>query len=269
MFSDKAINLGPVSIQYYALCVLGGAVVALLLISREWKYKGYKTSDMYDFFFNVLLIGIIGARIWYVLMMLPNYLQNPIAIFKIWEGGLAIQGGLMAGLIYGFFYFRKREYNFLDVVDTVLPYVLIAQAIGRWGNFFNQEAYGSEVSHGFLKSLFIPDFIVDKMFINGAYHHPTFLYESLYCIIAFLLIRIIIRKVRLRVGQSALLYGIFYSFGRMFIEQLRTDSLMLGNIKVAQLLSVVAIIVCVYLFLRFDKTQEQNILQIKRLENGK
>lgn len=269
MFTDTAIKLGPVSIQYYALCILGGAGLTLYLISREWKFKGYNKSDLYDFFFNVLLIGIIGARLWYCLVLLPEYIKAPLEIFKVWEGGLAIQGGLMAGIAYGYYYFKKRNYSFLDVADTILPYVLIAQAIGRWGNFINQEAYGSTVSHAFLKSLFIPDFIVDKMFVNGTYHHPTFFYESLYCIIAFLLIRLIIKKIRLKKGQSALLYVIFYSFGRIFVEQLRTDSLMIGSIKMAQLLSVIAIIIGSYLFYRFNKTQEENTLQVKRLENGK
>ena len=270
MLSDKAIHFGPVSIAYYAICILIGAALTFYLIRREWKYKGYNLKDLNDFFFNVLLIGIIGARIWYVIFMFPvYYMSNPLAIIQIWNGGLAIQGGLLAGLIYGYFYFKKRGYHFLDVADTILPYVLIAQAIGRWGNFFNQEAYGSVVSHSFLKSLMLPDFIVDRMFINGAYHHPTFLYESIFCLISFAIIRLVIRKVRLKIGQSALLYGIFYSFGRILVEQLRMDSLMFFGIKTAQLVSVIVIVVCVVLFYRFDKTKEQNTLQIKRLENGR
>ncbi|MDF9866645.1 phosphatidylglycerol:prolipoprotein diacylglycerol transferase [Bacilli bacterium PM5-3] len=270
MFSEKAVHFGPITIAYYAICILIGALTAFFLIRREWKYKGYDVSDATDFFFNVLLVGIIGARVWYILFSLPSYyFSNPLAIFAIWEGGLAIQGGVMAGMIYGYFYFKKRNYDFWDVADTILPYVLIAQAIGRWGNFFNQEAYGSEVSYSFLKSLMLPDFIIDKMFINGAYHHPTFLYESIFCIVSFIIIRLIIRYIKLNIGQSALLYGIFYSFGRIVIEQLRTDSLMIMNIKTAQLLSVIIIIVATILFYRFDKTKTQNKLQLKRLENGK
>lgn len=269
MFGDKAINLGFVSIQYYALFILTGALIAFYVSLREWKYKGYNESDLIDFFFNVLLIGVLGARLWYVLMKLDYYISEPLKIFMIWEGGLAIQGGLMAGLAYGYYYFKKRNYDFLDVADTILPNVLIAQAFGRWGNFFNQEAYGSEVSYSFLKQLRLPDFIIDKMFINQAYHHPTFLYESIYTLLAFFLLKLIIRKVSLKKGQSALLYGIIYSFGRIFIEHLRTDSLMFFDIKMAQLLSLITIIVCVILFYRFDKTQDLNTLQVKRLENGK
>ena len=268
MFSDKAIILGPISITYYALCILLGATLAYFLVRREWKYKGYNLSDANDFFFNVLLVGVLGARLWYVLFN-PQLVDSFLSIFAIWEGGLAIQGGVIAGLGYGYYYFKKRNYDFLDVADTILPYVLIAQAIGRWGNFFNQEAYGGEVSHQTLQSMFIPDFIIDKMFINGAFHHPTFLYESILCLISFAIIRLTIRYVPLKIGQSALLYGIFYSFGRIIVEQMRMDSLMLYDIKMAQLVSVVVIVVGFVLFFRFDKTQEPNKLQLKRLENGK
>lgn len=267
MFGDKAISLGFLSIQYYALCIVIGAAIALYLSYRLWKFVGYKTSDLTDFFFNVLLVGIIGARLWYVIMKWKYYLPNPMEIFFVWEGGLAIQGGLIAGVIYGYFYYKRRGYDFLNVADIILPNVLIAQAFGRWGNFFNQEAYGSETSHEFLKSLFIPDFIVDKMFINGAYHHPTFLYESLYCILIFFAIKIIVRFVRLKEGQSGLLYFIFYSFGRIFIEHLRTDSLMFFDLKMAQILSIIIIIVGTYFFFKFDKNKNLNIIQEKRREN--
>lgn len=269
MLSSNAIVLGPVSITYYALCILLGALTAFLLIRKEWIYKGYSKSDLNDFFFNVLLVGILGARLWYVIFNLPYYLSDPIMILQIWKGGLAIHGGLVAGGIYGYYYFKKRDYDFLDVADTIFPYILIAQAIGRWGNFFNQEAYGPEVAYQTLQNMFIPQFVIDGMFINGAYHHPTFLYESIFALIAFVVIRIIIRKTPLKVGQSALLYAIFYSFGRIVIEQMRMDSLMLGAIKFAQLFSVAIIIIAAILFYRFDKKNEQNKLQVMRDEDGK
>lgn len=270
MFTAKEVILGPITISYYAICILFGGFLAYFLARKEWIKKGYDPNHLQDFFINVLLIGVLGARIWYVIFMLPFYLQNPSEIIAIWHGGLAIQGGIIAGLIYGYYYFSKRGYDFWDVADSTLPYLLIAQAMGRWGNFFNQEAYGQVVSYEHLKNLMIPNFIIDKMFIDGSYRQPTFLYESIFCIVAFLLIRLIIKKMPLKIGQSALLYIIFYSFGRMIIEGMRSDSLMLFGIKTAQLLSVVAIIVGVYLFYRFDKTHKQNKLQeIRMIENGK
>lgn len=269
MFESKALNLGFISISYYAVCILVGALIALYFIRKEWIKKGFDVKDANDFFFNVILVGIIGARVWYIIFMLPFYLSQPLQMFAIWEGGLAFHGGFIAGIIYGYYYFKKRGYDFWDVADTILPHVLIAQAIGRWGNFFNQEAFGGEVSLGFLKSLKLPDFIIDKMFIDGAYHHPTFLYESILCIISFFVIKLIVKNVRLKIGQTALLYGIFYSFARILVEQLRTDSLFIFGIKTAQLTSVIIIIASVYLFYRFDKTKEKNTLQTRMIEDGK
>ncbi|MDR1781499.1 MAG: prolipoprotein diacylglyceryl transferase [Bacilli bacterium] len=269
MFSEKGIHLGPFTIAYYALCILVGALICYFLIRREWIKKGYEAKHIDDFFVYALLIGVLGARIWYVLFQLPMYLKYPSEMIMIWHGGLAIQGGLIAGCIFGYFYFKKRGYDFWDCADTILPYVLIAQACGRWGNFFNQEAYGGVVNVLTLEKFHIPQFIIDKMFIDGAYHHPTFLYESIYCLIIFVIIRLIIRYTPLKVGQAALLYGIFYSLGRIVIEGMRTDSLMIGPIRTAQLVSLIVIVVGVILFYRFDKKHSMNKLQEKRIKNGK
>ncbi|WP_423364398.1 prolipoprotein diacylglyceryl transferase [Mycoplasma sp. P36-A1] len=270
MFTSKEVILGPINISYYAICILVGAFLAFYLSRREWKLKGYNTSELQDFFINVLLIGVIGARLWYVLFSLPYYISNPSEIIAVWNGGLAIQGGVIAGIAYGYYYFTKRGYDFWDAADSTLPYMLIAQAFGRWGNFFNQEAFGQQVSYQHLKDMFIPEFIINKMFIDGAYRQPTFLYESIFCIVIFLIIMLIVKKVPLKIGQSALLYLIFYSFGRIIIEGMRSDSLMFFGIKTAQLLSLLVIIVGVYLFYRFDKTHKQNKLQkLRMIENGK
>lgn len=269
MFTSTEINFGVFSIAYYAICILVGALVAYYFIRKEWKKKDFNVKDADDFFFNVILVGIIGARIWYVIFMLPYFINDPVSMFKIWEGGLAFHGGIIAGTIYGYFYFKKRGYDFWDVADTILPHVLIAQAIGRWGNFFNQEAFGGEVTLGFLKNLRLPDFIIDKMFIDGAYHHPTFLYESILCLISFLLIKMIIKNMKLKVGQTALLYGIFYSIARFIVEGMRTDSLFVFGLKTAQVTSIIVIIVSVFLFYRFDKTKDNNTLQKRMVEDGK
>jgi phosphatidylglycerol---prolipoprotein diacylglyceryl transferase len=267
MMSIRLFN--SINISYYALCILLGAFVTYLLIRREWQYKGFKMDDLNDAFFNTLLVGIIGARIWYVLFNLNAYMSNPLKMLAIWEGGLAIHGGLIAGTLYGYYYFKKRNYDFLDVADTVMPYVLIAQAFGRWGNFFNHEAYGSQVTRGYLESLHLPKFIIDNMHINGGYYHPTFLYESIYCLIAFIIIRLIIKYIPLKVGQSALLYVILYSIGRFFIEGLRMDSLMFFGLKTAQLVSIIAIIAGIIMYIMLNKTQAQNSLQVRRMNDGK
>ena len=174
------IEIGPFSIQWYAVCIMTGAVIAYLIGQYHFKKLGYDKEILSDYFVGLLVIGIIGARIWYVIFMWNElYANNPMDIFMITNGGLAIQGGIFTGLIYSYFFFKKREIPFLVAGDAIMPGVLIAQALGRWGNFFNHEAYGSEVSLAFLKGLHLPDFIIDNMYIHGSYYHPTFLYESI------------------------------------------------------------------------------------------
>ena len=171
------------------------------------------------------------------------YASHPMEVFAIWHGGLAIQGGLFAGLIYSYFFFKKKDIPFLLAGDAIMPGVLIAQALGRWGNFFNHEAFGSAVSLSFLKSLHLPSFIISNMYIDGAYHHPTFLYESIGNIIAFLIIILVVKRFQKHVGVQFFSYFIGYGIVRFFVEGLRTDSLMLGPIRMAQLVSIVFLVV--------------------------
>lgn len=265
----NSFNIGPIVISFYAIMILLGATLSYLFIRREWLFKQYDITCLNDFFFNVLIVGILGARLWYVIFTFENYITNPLEIFAIWQGGLAIHGGLFAGVTYGYYYFSKRGYNFLDVADTILPYVLIAQAIGRWGNFFNQEAYGGKVSYTFLESLHIPEFIINGMFINNSFHHPTFLYESILNIIALIIIRIIIHKVPLKIGQAALLYPLFYGIVRFFVESLRTDSLMVFGLRTAQVTSIIMVIGAIIGIIILNKVKDRNTFQERLKTNGK
>ena len=156
--------------------------------------------------------------------------------------GIAIHGGLIGGFITGIFVCRHKNLNPFQIGDVIAPSMILGQGIGRWGNFMNHEAHGGPVAKSFLENLHIPNFIIENMHINGKYYHPTFLYESLWDIIGFIVL-IFIRK-HLRVGDTLCLYLIWYSIGRFFVEGLRTDSLMLTeHIRVAQVMSVVLIIV--------------------------
>ena len=155
----------------------------------------------------------------------------------IWHGGLAIHGGILAGALFVYLYSRKNKLNFIELTDIILPGVIIAQAIGRWGNFFNQEAYGMMVSKELLQKLLIPKFIIEGMHINGNYYLPTFFIESIFCIIGFILIMIISRKTK-KIGYPTSFYLIWYGILRFIIELFRTDSLMLFNIKIACVISV-------------------------------
>ena len=257
------IEIGPFSIQWYAVCIMTGAVIAYLIGQYHFKKLGYDKEILSDYFVGLLVIGIIGARIWYVIFMWNElYANNPIEIFMITNGGLAIQGGVFAGLLYSYFFFKKREIPFFVAGDAIMPGVLIAQACGRWGNFFNQEAYGSEVSLSFLKSLHLPDFIIDNMYIHGQYYHPTFLYESIGCLLGFLLIIFVVKRFQKKQGIQFFSYFVWYGFIRYFIEGLRTDSLYVFGLKTAQLVSIgffiVGIIGIVYChFKGKDKVKER------------
>lgn len=245
-------QLGPITIYWYAVFIMSGVALGLFLAIREGKRVGISPEFFYDLVTYGLPISIICARLYYVLFNLNYYLANPGDIIKIWQGGLAIHGGVIGATIFGYIFCKKRKMTFWLVADIAGSSFIIAQAIGRFGNFMNQEAHGGVVpgatldaQREFLQSLFIPDFIVNNMYINGAYYHPTFLYESLWNVAGFLIIVFILRKLSgLLIGEIAAFYAIWYSIGRYFIEGMRTDSLMLTeSIRVAQFISIVTIVV--------------------------
>lgn len=252
MFTEFGIQLGPLSIHWYAVIIMSGAMLALFLATREAQKFGATSEDMIDLFFLFMIFGIIGARIYYVAFE-PGYLAGDfMRIFRVWEGGIAIYGGIIGAAIVGIIYANRKKINKLLLADIIMPVVLLAQGIGRWGNFVNIEAYGGVVpgatiaeQAAFLKGLFIPDFIIERMFINGNYHHPTFLYESLWNVIGFLIIFFIIRKRKeLKLGVQTCMYFIWYGIGRYFIEGMRTDSLYLfANVRVSQVVSIILVIV--------------------------
>ncbi|MBO0412754.1 prolipoprotein diacylglyceryl transferase [Enterococcus hulanensis] len=235
-----AFELFGLPIYWYAIIIVSGIAIALWLSNREALRVGLKEDDMTNFILWALPIAIIGARLYYILFDLGPYLADPIQIFNTRSGGLAIYGGLIAATIVLIVYTR---HNFIDpwlFLDVVAPGVLLAQAMGRWGNFTNHEAYGGETTRQFLESLHLPQFIINNMYIDGAFRQPTFFYESMWSLAGFILILIIRKKVSIKHGELFLGYVIWYSFGRFFIEGMRTDSLYLfGGIRVSQMLSVV------------------------------
>jgi phosphatidylglycerol---prolipoprotein diacylglyceryl transferase len=194
-------------------------------------------------------IAILSARLYYVIFEWNYYSQNPGEIIAIWNGGLAIHGALIGGVITAIVFTKKRQVSFWQLVDIAAPSIILGQAIGRWGNFINQEAHGGEVTRAFLENLQLPEFIINQMYINGAYYHPTFLYESIWNFVGFILL-MLLRKVNLRRGEMFLSYVIWYSVGRFFIEGMRTDSLMLTeSLRMAQTISAVLIIAAVVVLL--------------------
>ncbi|OYQ67506.1 prolipoprotein diacylglyceryl transferase [Aerococcus sp. 1KP-2016] len=238
-------------IRWYGIFIGAAILIALTLASRDFRRKGWDEEFILDAGMWSILIGFIGARIYYVLFELDYYLQNPGEILQIWNGGIAIYGGVIAGGLTLYLYSKSKKMDPLFVTDTVAPYLLLAQGIGRWGNFVNQEAHGGEVAESFLRdTLHLPNFIVEGMNIDGVYYQPTFLYESVWNFIGVAVILFLrSRKETLRIGETTLLYLIWYSFGRFFIEGLRTDSLMFGPFRVSQVLAGLLFIAGIFIFM--------------------
>jgi phosphatidylglycerol:prolipoprotein diacylglycerol transferase len=261
------IEIGSITITWYSICILVGVILATILINSEAEYNDITPPFATNLVFWCMIFGIIGARAYYVLFNLDYYMNNPINIIKIWEGGLAIHGGIIAGLITLLIYCKKYRVNALKMLDIAAPAVLLAQAIGRWGNFFNKEAYGSMVTRTFLEDLHLPKFIINGMHINGNYYHPTFLYESIFCLIGFFALVGIRTTKSSKVGNTFGLYLVWYGVLRFFIESLRTDSLMLGSLKMAQLVSVVMVIAGIIIFV-ISKKKGKPYDETKGVKNG-
>lgn len=236
------LDLGLIKIYWYSLFIFLGFLIGGYLVLRESKKFNVPEDFMINYFFWLIPIAIIGARLYYVVFNWKYYSGDLSAIFKIWEGGLAIHGGLIFAIIFTFLYTRKYKVPFLLLLDFMVVGLIIGQCIGRWGNFFNGEAHGSIVAYSTLKKLFIPEFIIKGMYIGGNYYHPTFLYESLWCLIGLIFLLVFRRLKYTKVGQVFAMYMVWYGFGRFFIEILRTDSLMIGPVKVAQIISFLMVV---------------------------
>lgn len=245
-----AFSIGGFEIRWYGIMIALGVLSALILANFNCKYKGYDFDSLIDIFLISFPAAVIGARLYYVIFQFQDYKNNLMDVFNIRQGGLAIHGGLIFGLVTAYIVSRYKKMDFIKLWDCFSPSIILGQAIGRWGNFFNGEAHGSIVSHDFISKF--PSFIQKGMYINGNYYNPTFLYESLWDLIVCVILIYIFRKKH-RKGTVLSAYIGLYSLGRIFIEGLRTDSLMIGHIRVAQLVSFIGIVASItfFTFIRF------------------
>lgn len=260
------LDMGFLQIKWYSILILASVLISTYFVIKEAKRFKIDKDDIINLICLVVIFGIIGARIYFVLFNMDYYSKNFLEIFKVWHGGLAIHGGIIAGAITLFVYSKKKEIKFLRLCDIIVPWLILSQAIGRWGNFFNSEAYGSITTLSHLQSLHIPNFIINGMHINGFYYTPTFLYESLWCLLGFAIL-IVARRIKYtKLGQLTAIYMIWYGLGRLFIESKRLDSLMLGNLKVAQIISMILIVGGVILFIyELAKKGKENWYNNKKL----
>ena len=250
------IDLGFIHIQWYSFFIFLAMLTAIVIIKLEAKKKKIESDYIVDLLFYGIIFGILGARIYYVLFNLDYYLSNIKEIFMIWNGGLAIHGGIISALTFIYVYTKKEKKNLLLTLDVMSVGVIIAQAIGRWGNFFNQEAYGRIVTKAFLQNMHLPKFIIEGMYISGAYREPTFLYESIASLIGFIVLIVLRKNNKIKTGQIAGTYLVWYGIERVIIESFRSDSLMLGPLKMAQIVSIISIIVGIYLIIKNIKSNK-------------
>lgn len=256
-----AIDLGFISIYWYAIFILSGIISAYFIARKLAKEKGIDLIQFDNLIFYGLVVSLICTRLYYVIFNWSYYSGDIVSIINVRDGGLAIHGGIIGAFTFGFIYCRKHKINMWDVFDFTATGFMIAQSIGRWGNFINQEAHGPETTRKFLESIHLPNFIIEGMNINGVYYHPTFLYESIWNFIGFLIVYFGREKFFKRKGDVFCFFIIWYSFIRLFIEQLRTDSLMLGDFKVAQLVSLIGIVLGIVLIIK-----RKSLGRIKKLK---
>jgi phosphatidylglycerol:prolipoprotein diacylglycerol transferase len=244
-----AFSLGPIQVHWYGVIIGAGIALALWLAMREADRRGLDKDLFADLMLWAIPIAILSARIYYVIFQWGYYSQNPSEILSIWNGGIAIHGALIGSVATAYVFAKKKNISFWKLADIAAPSIILGQAIGRWGNFINQEAHGGEVTRAYLENLHLPEFIINQMYINGAYYHPTFLYESIWNILGFVLL-ILLRRVNLGRGEIFLSYIIWYSVGRYFVEGLRTDSLMLTeSLRMAQTISIALIVFAIVLWI--------------------
>lgn len=257
MIDPIALSLGPINVHWYGIIMGLAFFLGTYLARYHLRRAGFDPDHMLNMVVWIIPTAIVCARAYYVIFEWEHYQDNLWDVFAVWEGGLAIHGGLIGGVLAGTLYVRKHNLPFLRMGDLIMPSVILGQAIGRWGNFINQEAHGGPVSAEFMSHF--PAFIRNQMLIEGTYYHPTFLYESLWNLLVLGMMLSMLYWWKRFDGQVLFSYMILYSLGRFFIEGMRTDSLYLGGIRVAQLVSLtlmlIGIALMIYVGLRGKKAK--------------
>lgn len=249
-----AFTLFGIDVMWYGVIIAAGLLLGIILSLKECRRIGFSEDTLIDFLLTVIPVGIICARLYYVAFTWDDYSQNLVEIINIRHGGLAIHGGLFGGIIAGLIFCKIRKINFFRIIDIIAPPVILAQAIGRWGNFVNQEAYGG------------PTNLPWGIMVNGVKVHPTFLYESLGNIIIFFFLVWYRKHKRKNEGEVFALYLMLYSVVRFFVEGLRTDSLMFLGLRTAQIASIgmfLAGLAIFYILRRYKKDKLDDISESK------
>ena len=243
MISPVFITIGSMEIYWYGVLIALSFFIGAALSLRIARDKQLDQDHVLNLIIYIIPASIIGARLYHVIFSWNQVHYDLLEIFAVRHGGLAIHGGIIGGVLAGYYYVRKHKLDFWALADIFAPSLVLGQAIGRWGNFLNQEAYGTSVSQEFISHF--PEFIQRQMFINGQYHHPAFLYESVCNLLIFIFLMYKTKRSGFH-GQIALLYIMLYSIARFFIEGIRTDSFIIADLRVAQVVSVILIALAVW-----------------------
>ena len=243
------LRLGFLNIYWYSCLIVLGLLLGLILVFKLSPRFKIKKELLENLFFYLVISGFLGARLYHVLSELPYYLNHPWQVFAIWQGGLGIYGAVVVGCLVLFWFGRKNKINFLSLTDLLAPSLILGQAIGRWGNYFNQEIFGkpTDLPWG------IPIQIGSRPleFLSNQYFHPTFLYESIWNFLIFLILIFVLIKISPKPGRIFSLYLIFYSLGRFFFEFLRIDvQPTLFNMRLAQIVSLLVFLFGFYLLIK-------------------
>lgn len=246
------IQIGSLSIYWYGVIIATGVFLGLYIAQKEADRFQLKKDTILDLIIIAVPISILFARIYYVTFEWSQYKTGPWwKVFAVWEGGIAIHGALIGAVLTAVIYCRVKKISFFKIVDILVPSLILGQAIGRWGNFMNQEAHGGPMSQAAYNNFhqYLPDFIMNQMCIDGTMYYPTFLYESFWNILVLITLLILRRRNPIR-GEMFFTYLIMYSVGRFFIEGLRTDSLyIVPGLRTAQMISIVIVLVSIGLII--------------------
>ena len=263
----EGIALGPLFVRFYGIILMLGALAGAWLATREAKRRGYESEIVWDLLTYLLIGGIIGARLWHILTPPPSsgitagwYLTHPLDALAIWKGGLGIPGAVIGGVIVLYFYCRRHNLNFLKWTDIAAPCLALGQAIGRWGNFFNQELYGAPTNLPWKISIDPDHRLAD--YLDVEYYHPLFLYEAIWNLANMLLLLWVSRRYadRLKDGDIFLTYLIVYPIGRFFLDFLRLDASLVGGININQtIMAVVAVFSAAALYWRHRGDASQHL----------
>lgn len=262
-----AFSVGGIEIRWYGIIIVLGIIAGFSYAAFRAKQSGLSLDDMLDYVLVALPLGIICARLYYVVFFNDGSYKTFYDVIAIWEGGLAIYGGVLGGLLGMFLVSRHKKNKFRAVLDCFAPGVMIGQIFGRWGNFFNAEAYGTldHIDFPFIGRIFTPHFeenyplrmVIENGFVGKIAVHPTFLYESVWNLLGLLLIHLFFNRKRFD-GEVALWYFAWYGFGRFFIEGMRDDSLMLGSFRISQILALVLFAASIVLIVIGSKKAKKN-----------